>query len=224
MYPAKISFRNANKIKTFLDESKLRDLALAIFFWKNCYKQKGNANLTKIWNIGNGETVGRLNIWGDFVLNSKIMFDTQNKNYLSGDFPPCSTGFPPRWGFWEPICISALSSLVVRGCIQLRWIFFEDSVHLRWPVSCWVICECACSNRTECSAVFDQKCHDPCAHPPHSPDLALSDTLFVSPLKKVLKGKCFANVEEMKQKTAEQKGIKIDKSKNCFQQWKKHLN
>ena len=40
-------------------------------------------------------------------------------------------------------------------------------------------------------------------------------------MKKVLKGKHFANVEEVKQKTAEAlKGIKIDKFKNCFEQWK----
>ena len=39
------------------------------------------------------------------------------------------------------------------------------------------------------------------------------------PWKKVLKGKHFADVEEVKQKTAEAlKGIKIDEFKNCFQQ------
>ena len=40
-------------------------------------------------------------------------------------------------------------------------------------------------------------------------------------MKKVLKGKCFADVEDMKQETAEAlKGINIDKFKNCFEQWK----
>ena len=44
-------------------------------------------------------------------------------------------------------------------------------------------------------------------------------------MKKVLKGKHFANVEEVKQKTAEAlKGIKIDKFKNCFEQWKSCLD
>ena len=44
-------------------------------------------------------------------------------------------------------------------------------------------------------------------------------------MKKVLKGKSFANVEKVKQKTAEAlKGIKINKFKNCFEQWKKHLD
>ena len=49
-------------------------------------------------------------------------------------------------------------------------------------------------------------------------------------MKKVLKGKCFADVKEVKkqnpnkQKMAEAlKGIKIDEFKNCFEQWKKHL-
>ena len=44
-------------------------------------------------------------------------------------------------------------------------------------------------------------------------------------MKKVLKGECFADVEDMKQETAEAlKGINIDKFKNCFEQWKKHLD
>ena len=41
-------------------------------------------------------------------------------------------------------------------------------------------------------------------------------------MKKLLKGKHFANLEKVKQKTAEAlKGIKTDKAKNCFEQWKK---
>ena len=41
-------------------------------------------------------------------------------------------------------------------------------------------------------------------------------------MKKIFKGKHFANVELVKQKTAEAlKGIGIDKFKNCFEQWKK---
>ena len=41
-------------------------------------------------------------------------------------------------------------------------------------------------------------------------------------IKKVLKGKHFADVEEVKQNMAEAlKGIRIDKFKNCLEQWKK---
>ena len=49
-------------------------------------------------------------------------------------------------------------------------------------------------------------------HPPHSPDLTPSNNfLFVSWMKKFLKGKCFANMEVVKQKTAEAlKDIKIN--------------
>ena len=43
--------------------------------------------------------------------------------------------------------------------------------------------------------------------------------------KKVLKGKCFADVEEVQQKMAEAlKGIKVDKFKNCSEQWKKNVS
>ena len=43
-------------------------------------------------------------------------------------------------------------------------------------------------------------------------------------MKKIFKGKHFADVEEVKQKMAETlEGIKIDKFKNCSEQWKKCL-
>ena len=64
---------------------------------------------------------------------------------------------------------------------------------------------------------------DPHSHPPYSPDLTPSDFFVVvfSPVKKVLKGKHFADVGEVKQKAAEAlKGIKIDKFKNRSEQWK----
>ena len=44
---------------------------------------------------------------------------------------------------------------------------------------------------------------------------------FVYQDKKVLKGKCFADVEKLKQKTAEAlKGIKSEEFKNFYEQWK----
>ena len=55
-------------------------------------------------------------------------------------------------------------------------------------------------------------------HPPYSPDLAPSNFLFVCfPDEKSPQREHFANVEEVKQKTAGVvKGIKIDKFKNCL--------
>ena len=50
-------------------------------------------------------------------------------------------------------------------------------------------------------------------------------TFFVSPDEKSPQRKHFANVEEVKQKTAETlKSIKISEFKNCFEPWKKCLN
>ena len=65
----------------------------------------------------------------------------------------------------------------------------------------------------------------PVPHPPYSPNLYLSD-FFVAIVsldkKKVFKGKCFANVEEVKQEMAEV--LKIKKFQNCFEQQKKGLD
>ena len=61
----------------------------------------------------------------------------------------------------------------------------------------------------------------PMLHPFYLPDLALSDFFLFPWMKKVLKGKQFADVEEVKQKMAEVlTGIKIDEFKNCFELWK----
>ena len=62
----------------------------------------------------------------------------------------------------------------------------------------------------------------PKPHPPYSPNLTLSDFILFPWMKKVLKGRCFADVEKVKEKMAEAlKGIKIDEFRNCFEQWKK---
>ena len=59
-------------------------------------------------------------------------------------------------------------------------------------------------------------------HPPYSLDITLSNFFLFPQMKKVLKGKHFAHVEEVKQKMAKVlKGIKIDEFKNCFEQWEK---
>ena len=82
-----------------------------------------------------------------------------------------------------------------------------------------MIYERICPYHAEISAVFDQKQYDPRA--PHSlfNQSLPEQPFFVSLNKKVLKGKYFTDVEEVKQKTTEAlKGIKIDEFKNCFEQ------
>ena len=71
-----------------------------------------------------------------------------------------------------------------------------------------------------------KNCMTPMPHPPFSPNLAPCELFCLFPrMKNILKGKHCAYVEEVKQKMAEAlKGIKIDKFKNHYKQWKKHLN
>ena len=81
-----------------------------------------------------------------------------------------------------------------------------------------------CSQHAECSAVFDQKWHDPHV-PPSLFTQSHHEGHFLFPwMEKAFEWNLFANVEEMKQNTAEVlKGIKIDEFKNSFEQWKKCL-
>ena len=65
---------------------------------------------------------------------------------------------------------------------------------------------------------------NPMPYPPLFIQCHLGNLFLFPQMKKVLKGKCFADVGEVKQKTAEVlKGIKINEFKNCFEQWKKCL-
>ena len=55
------------------------------------------------------------------------------------------------------------------------------------------------------------------SHPSYSPNLTPSDFFLFPQIKSVLQGKCFADVVEVKQKTAEAlQGIQIDELKNCL--------
>ena len=64
----------------------------------------------------------------------------------------------------------------------------------------------------------------PMPHHPYSPDLTPSNFSFFSADEKSLQRKNFADVEVVKQKTAQTlKGIKIDEFKSYLEQWEKHL-
>jgi len=62
-------------------------------------------------------------------------------------------------------------------------------------------------------------------HPPYSPDLAPCDFFLFPTMKKTLKGKRFATMEEVK--TASQEApnnIKLHQFQRCFTQWEKRLD
>ena len=59
-------------------------------------------------------------------------------------------------------------------------------------------------------------------HPPYSPDLTLRDFFLFPWMRNVLKGKHFADVEDVKQEMAETlKGIKLESSKPVLSSGKK---
>ena len=89
-------------------------------------------------------------------------------------------------------------------------------------ISQWFIYECTCPHSTEHPVVFYHIGITPMPYPPYLSNLTQSNFLLFPWMKKALKGKHFADVEEVKQKTVEAlKGIKINKFKICFEQWEK---
>ena len=129
-----------------------------------------------------------------------------------------------RWVFYEPICTSVPTGIVVRGWVWLQLIFLK--ILSSWlPISWWVIYECICPHKAECSVVFDQKLHDPqfLTLPIHPFSTSANFCLF--PLwKKPSEGNVLPVWKRWNKKIAETlKGIKIDKFKNCFEWWKNSL-
>ena len=119
---------------------------------------------------------------------------------------------PTRWVFLEPICISVPAGIVVRGCVWLYWIFFEDSTALSFHDG-WFT-----STLAHTTLSVQQFLTKKTAWPPAPPTLFTLIDIFRRRMKKILKGKHFADVEEVNQKMAEAlKGIKINEFKNCFE-------
>ena len=77
--------------------------------------------------------------------------------------------------------------------------FFWKVLSTCLPISGWVIYERTCPHHTECSSVFEQNGMILMPHPPYSPEVTLSNFFLLPWMKNVLKGKCFADVEEVKQ-------------------------
>ena len=112
-------------------------------------------------------------------------------------------------------------ALLWEAAFSFSEFFFENSFNLfahyimggLWaylPTPCW-----------ECSAVFDQTRMAPMPHPPYSCSHP-QRLCFVSPRwKKSSKGNILAMWRSWNKKWLKPlKGIKTDKLKNCFEQWK----
>ncbi|PNF35638.1 hypothetical protein B7P43_G18390, partial [Cryptotermes secundus] len=65
----------------------------------------------------------------------------------------------------------------------------------------------------------------PVPHPPYSPDLAPCDFFLFPRMKRDVKGKRFADVAEVKEKTTEAlSSISKDEFRQCFEKWNKRLD
>ena len=140
--------------------------------------------------------------------------------YKGTDFPPldeCSRN--PSVSVYQ-------MPLLWEAALGLSELFLK-TLWRHLPISWWVIYKRNCPQRAECSALFDQKQHDPMPLAPYSSNLALSD-FFSPPGWKNSQREMFCwcrRAETNKQKKAEAlKGINIDEFKNCFDQWEKLLD
>jgi hypothetical protein len=63
-------------------------------------------------------------------------------------------------------------------------------------------------------------------HPPYSPDLAPCDLFLLPQMKKVLNGKCFADMEEVKKKKRMEalKDITLQEFQDCFKKRRTRLD
>ena len=146
-------------------------------------------------------------------------------NLLEGG-PLVVQASPTQWLFKELISISVPAGIVVRGCVRLQGICWK-TLSTRLPISGWMVYEQVhLPTLRWVFSGFWPKMSWPLDPPSLFTQFHLKWHFFVClfpQMKKVLKGKCFANVEEVKQKMAEAllKGIKIDTLQNCSEKWKK---
>ena len=100
----------------------------------------------------------------------------------------------------ELTCISVPAGIIVRGC-SASLNFFEDSFNVFAHFMKGDLPADMPTPRYKCSAVFDQKWHNPHAPPSMFIRSRPRDFVFLFPqMKKVLKRKLFAYVEKVKKK------------------------
>ena len=157
--------------------------------------------------------------------NQGIQGGTQKWNYLRDGRSLCSTGLPRE--------VSVLGTLLCqctswRCCERLDLASvncFEDSFTAFAPFMMGDLR--AHPTTLPCVQQFlTQNGVTPVPHPPDSLSLAQSDFIFVSPMKKALKGQHFADVEEVKgqEKAEALGGFKINDFKTVLSRGKRCLN
>ena len=145
-------------------------------------------------------------------------------NYLLESGPLVVQASPPSWEFYEPMYISVLAGIIVRGCVRPQWTLFLKTQHI-CPFYGWFI---SAHTYTELSVqqFLTKKWHDPHAPASLFARSHLEQLFFCFPWWRTPQRETFCRCGRGEtRKTAEAlKGTKIDKFKNCFEQWKKCLN
>ena len=143
----------------------------------------------------------------------------------SGWQAPCNIGFHYiTWVLDEYSGNPSVSVYQLALLWEAAFVFSElflKNLSTRLPISWWVIYKHTCPHHcAQGSEVFDWKmAWTPCPTLPIHPISPWVTFVCFPGWKKILKGKHFADVEEVKQKMAEAlKGIKIDNFKNYFGQ------
>ena len=145
----------------------------------------------------------------------------QIQNYLL-EGGPLVAGFPQGECSRNP-SVSAYQLVLWEAALSFSEFCLKTlSRHL--PDSGWWFTSTPAYTMLSVQQFLTKNSRTPGPHPPYSPYPALSDFIFVSldKKKKVLKGKRFAIVQQVKLKTAESlKGIKTDEFKTVLRSGKK---
>ena len=167
--------------------------------------------------ILNNQTLYEWATWREGSMRGRMQ---EKQELSSGGRAPCSTGFPHQWVFSEPIRVSAPAD-VVRGCVHLQWIFFWRLFQCLCPFHDGWFTSAPAHTVLNVQQFLTKNQHEPRVPPSLFTQSHLEQFFFCFPRwKKVLKGKHFADIEEVKQKTGEAlKSIKINEFKNCSKQW-----
>ena len=152
----------------------------------------------------------------DYSLVIYTRQDTKKEKLSSGEQAPCKWVFSPLGECSRNLSVSVYQLVMlweaVFGFSEFFWRLFQCvcPFHNGWFRSA------PARSMLSVQQFLTKNIIIRLPHSPYSPDLALSNFFFPW-MKKILKGKHFANVEEVRQKMAEAlKGIKICKFKNCF--------
>ena len=223
MAPPKSHRRVCLAIDTVPDvKEKIFKFILSVPWIPPCAIQSPRTKSTTLDYAGQRNSLPSLNLC-DFV-KWATKYKRGAKIFWRAD--PCSTGFPPYVSVLGTHLYQCTSQRCCGRLCSAQWTFFWRFLQHLCPFYDGWFTSTPANTTLSVQQFLTKKGNYPLwpTLPTHLTSPRTSFFLFPQ-MKKVLKGKRFADVKVVTQKTAETlKGIKIDKFKNRFEQWKKHLD